>query len=214
MLQAISLTGPAVADELAGPFDMGGQFTIDQAGLCECDLVRDGIINFRDFALVASHWWDHDCIADNNWCDGTDINQSQSVDFNDLRVMTVLCWLDEDINSPTPDPMQWDPNPDGNGLDGTPHEVPRPCGVSTCYWAVMRAHPDTADETGFEFHFECHENGGVDSGWLSFPDGPPYKYEVNLGISPQRYGWRVKARDTSIRQTETAPSGWTYEPWP
>ena len=183
-------------------------------GFCGCDLVRDGIIDLYDLAVLAAYWGADDCWVQNDWCDGADINQDSYVGFRDLRVMAVLCWLQEDTTPPTPDPMQWDRSIDANGLDGTPHEVPRPCGMGTCYWAVMRADPNTADETGFEFYFECGGNSGFDSGWISFPDGPPYKYEVNLGLNKQGWSWRVRARDTSINQNLTAWSDWAAPPWP
>jgi hypothetical protein len=203
-------TGPAATDVNSE----GGEVTVSGVGFCGCDLVWDGVINFYDFAVLAAHWQAKDCSVNNDWCDGADINQDYSVDHNDLRVMAVLCWLEEDTQAPTPDPMDWDYSVDGSGMDGTPHEVPRPCGSLTCYWAVMRADPNTADVTGFEFYFECHDNHAFDSNWISFPQGPPYKYEVEFGLSKLGSAWRVKARDNSVPPNETLPSDWTAPPWP
>jgi hypothetical protein len=34
-----------------------------------------------------------------------------------------LCWLEEDTEAPSPEPMRWDYSVDANGFDGTPRVV-------------------------------------------------------------------------------------------
>jgi hypothetical protein len=49
------------------------------------DLNGDGKVNFEDFAIMASHWLNTNC-ADNNNCNGTDLDFSGTVDWKDLRI--------------------------------------------------------------------------------------------------------------------------------
>ncbi|MHC4436884.1 MAG: GLUG motif-containing protein [Planctomycetota bacterium] len=48
-------------------------------------LCPDGV-NFIDFAFFASHWLDGMCNAANYYCEGTDLDHSGSVGFNDLEI--------------------------------------------------------------------------------------------------------------------------------
>lgn len=48
-------------------------------------LCPDGV-DFIDFAHFASHWLDSRCNAGNYYCEGTDVNQSGSVDIYDLEI--------------------------------------------------------------------------------------------------------------------------------
>ena len=47
----------------------------------------DGV-NFIDFAFFAAHWHQEACSPSNNYCDGTDLDESGSVDFLDLAIFT------------------------------------------------------------------------------------------------------------------------------
>jgi hypothetical protein len=180
-----------------------------EGGLCGCDVVHNGLINSADFAVFALYWGSDACWSGNDWCYGTDFDQDGFVDGNDLEVITD-CWLLEDTAAPTPDAMQWDPNVDESGYDGRPlgvHLGPEahPFG----YWATMRADPNTYDETGFEFFYECSDDR-YNSGWISFPEGPPYVYTVKVGSWGQVFAFRVRARDTSVNQDENA-TDWSSE---
>jgi hypothetical protein len=53
--------------------------------ICPRDLNGDGKVNFEDFAIMASHWLNTNC-ADNNNCNGTDLNLSGTVDCNDSMI--------------------------------------------------------------------------------------------------------------------------------
>jgi len=55
-------------------------------------LCPDGV-DFIDFSFFAARWGQNHCNAANRYCDGTDLNQSGSVDFPDLEILAKL-WLE------------------------------------------------------------------------------------------------------------------------
>jgi hypothetical protein len=55
-------------------------------------LCPDGV-NFIDFAFFADHWEQNFCNEANGYCDGTDLDQSGSVDIWDLEIFAEL-WLE------------------------------------------------------------------------------------------------------------------------
>jgi hypothetical protein len=117
-------------------------------------------------------------------------------DFGPQELFIVNVVL-QDLTPPTPDPMRWDMSLDANGLDGRPREIHGPPYTPFDYWAVMRADPNTTDDSGsFEFYFECTTSSGFSSGWISLPQGPPYEYAVKVGLSMQEHVFRVRARDS------------------
>jgi predicted outer membrane repeat protein len=48
------------------------------------DFNNDGIVNFKDFAILANYWMDYVCVEP-DWCEGCDFDHSGLVDLNDLR---------------------------------------------------------------------------------------------------------------------------------
>jgi len=57
------------------------------------DLITDGWIDFKDFAVFSSHWHEHGCEDPNtNWCEQADLDHSGTVDANDLELFTQY-WL-------------------------------------------------------------------------------------------------------------------------
>ena len=56
------------------------------------DFNNDTIVNFADYAVLASNWQKTNC-SDPNWCDGTDLNTDSKVDFSDLKLF-VDYWLE------------------------------------------------------------------------------------------------------------------------
>lgn len=53
-----------------------------------CDLAGDdGVVNFSDFAEFAAYWYQTDC-NEPNWCEGTDFDRSNSVNFVDLTIFS------------------------------------------------------------------------------------------------------------------------------
>ena len=55
-------------------------------------LCPDGV-NFIDFAFFASHWERNNCNSSNSFCNGTDLNQTGTVDFIDLEIFAEH-WLE------------------------------------------------------------------------------------------------------------------------
>lgn len=65
--------------------------------LYECDLIRDGHIDWADFAVLAQNWTANSCSA-TKWCDGADLNHSGNVDFTDFAFLAQH-WL-TDVTCP------------------------------------------------------------------------------------------------------------------
>ncbi|MHC4573806.1 MAG: hypothetical protein ACYS76_06695, partial [Planctomycetota bacterium] len=55
------------------------------------DVTGDLIVDMDDFAILALHWLDSNCIQA-GWCDGADMNRSNAVDWTDVAVLTHY-WL-------------------------------------------------------------------------------------------------------------------------
>jgi len=173
-----------------------------------------------------------DC-HDSNWQDEpnyTDVNIAPDTNYcyrvqardKSLRQNTtiwseVVCEFTSpapDTNAPTPNPMEWDRSLDANGFDGKPRVIHRGIGFFD-YWATMRADPNTDDESGYwEFKFECTNDRDLSSvaqypetdGWIYFPAGPPYIYEVKQGQEAHEPTFRVMARDMYGDENKT---GWS-----
>jgi hypothetical protein len=94
-----------------------------------------------------------------------------------------------DLQSPTPDPMQW---------ESEPKEVNHGGGTFD-YWAEMTAAEATDPGGSVQYYFECTTASGFSSGWQS-----SRTYQVKIGRSGQLQHFRVKARD--IYGNQTAPS--------
>lgn len=62
-----------------------------ESKLCYSDFDGDVNVNFADYAIFASHWFEQDCNYP-TWCGGTDLDYSGSVDINDLAIF-VKHWL-------------------------------------------------------------------------------------------------------------------------
>ena len=48
------------------------------------DFNGDGIVNFKDFSILAYYWMDYIC-SESDWCEGSDFDESRYVDFGDLK---------------------------------------------------------------------------------------------------------------------------------
>jgi spore coat protein CotH len=96
-------------------------------------------------------------------------------DFNELRNAP-------DTVAPTPNPLTW-------------ANVPTATGSTSITMKATTA----SDTSGVEYYFESINGGGNSSGWQ---DSPYYK---DKGLAPNTvYNYRVKARDKSPAQNETA----------
>jgi hypothetical protein len=50
------------------------------------------IVNLEHFSMFAMHWLDTPCDANNNWCEGADLDFSTDVDINDVGILAFY-WL-------------------------------------------------------------------------------------------------------------------------
>jgi hypothetical protein len=136
-----------------GYVDMGYHYPLSQhtAPCRPCDLVRDGIIDFYDYAALAVRWLDQGCSQGNSWCAGADITFDSYVNFEDLAIF-VACWLLEDTVAPLPNPSEW---------------KLEPYCVSTPTPSIAMQAKTTYDAWGWKIHyyFECTSNSAHNSGW-------------------------------------------------
>jgi chitodextrinase len=87
-----------------------------------------------------------------------------------------------DYTPPIPDPMTWAVAPHATGSA-----------------SIAMTATNASDASGVEYYFECTAGAGHDSGWQ---DSPTY---TDTGLqSETQYSYRVKARDKSANQNETA----------
>lgn len=96
-----------------------------------------------------------------------------------------------DLQPPTPNPMQWDSEPDEVNMGGG----------SLNYYATMTAAEAVDENADVEYFFECTTQSGFSSTWQSSRE-----YSVLVGRAGQAHRFRVKARDTSPSHNET---GWS-----
>jgi hypothetical protein len=61
-------------------------------GMTPGDFDGDGDVDFADYGALANHWMNQNC-TEPDWCGGTDLNQSGSVDWYDLAEF-VEYWLE------------------------------------------------------------------------------------------------------------------------
>ncbi len=189
-----------------GRLDMGYHHpTGEQCRLC--DLARDGIINFRDFAKLANRWLDDGCSKANAWCRGADITSDTHVDFRDILFLAD-CWLIEDTTGPVPDPSEWETEP--YLTSGTSISMTAEAAFDAWGWDV-------------EYYFECIDTGNChDSGWQKS------RTYTDTGLTQGvEYGYRVKTRDaignesgwsqvrySGVDSTPPAPApGWLVAPY-
>jgi hypothetical protein len=169
--------------------DMGYHYLVaawvDSCRLCE--LFHDGIINFEDFAVLASNWLSEDCSWGNDWCEHADVTFDGYVNFKDVLLFTE-CWLTEDTETPFPNPSEW--------------EVEPYSGSTTSITMTARTAVDRWGGT-VEYYFKCVSGGGNDSGWQSDSN-----YTDSNLVSGVEYGYKVRARDAS----EQIPNDGTGQP--
>ena len=113
-------------------------------------------------------------------------NKSLDTIFVDDMYITSVSGGDPDTDPPAPDPMTW-------------ATTPYAAGSTTISMTATTA----SDSSGVEYFFDetTGNPGGSDSGWQY---SPTY---VDTGLQPNTsYTYKVKARDMSTNNNETAPS--------
>jgi hypothetical protein len=63
----------------------------DPVELPSCDLNGNGVVDMKDFLIVAAYWQNQDC-GDSNWCQQADLNYDWNVDLMDLSKL-MSDWL-------------------------------------------------------------------------------------------------------------------------
>jgi subtilisin family serine protease len=184
----VSLTGYTTrTDELrdTGLVDIG--YHHPKAQPCRLgDIAFDGIINFPDFAGLAESWLEQSCSASNAWCRGADITTDEEVDFRDVLFLAD-CWLVRDTLPPTPNPSEWETEP--NLVSGGAIKMEAETSLDAWGWTV-------------EYFFDCVDGDGgcSDSGWQTSPT-----YTDTGLTSGVQYAYRVRARDGVGNMTEWSP---------
>jgi hypothetical protein len=146
-----------------------------------CDLVYDGIINFRDFAILAEKWLAKGCSDTNTWCQGRDFTFDTLLNMEDIAFLAD-CWLVRDTEPPVPDPSLWEVEP----YVSSPSSVTMAAELAFDAWGW-----------NVQYYFQCFRGNCHDSGWR---DSPAY---TDTGLTAgTRYAYRVKARDEIGNETE------------
>jgi hypothetical protein len=170
--------------------DMGYHYPLQKEKCRFCDLIFDGIINFKDFAIFASNWLEEGCFDHVGGCEGADFTLDTYVDFKDLAFF-VDCWLVQDVCAPMPNPSEWRILP---YLTSVTYPFSISMTVKTSYdawsWPV-------------QYYFQCVYGAGHDSGWQ---DGTTYE---DTGLDIDVYGYRVKAKDELGNETQWSVVAYT-----
>ena len=146
-----------------------------------CDLVYDGIINFRDFAILAEKWLAKGCSDTNTWCQGRDFTFDTLLNMEDIAFLAD-CWLVRDTEPPVPDPSLWEVEP----YVSSPSSVTMAAELAFDAWGW-----------NVQYYFQCFRGNCHDSGWR---DSPAY---TDIGLTAgTRYAYRVKAHDELGNETE------------
>jgi hypothetical protein len=176
--------------------DMGYHYPFTpEAEPCRfCELFRDGIINFEDFAVFALNWLSEDCNPADEWCQHADVTLDTHVNFEDVQLFAE-CWLVEDTYPPTPNPSEWEIEPYSSSSPEHPNSISMTARTASDAWDFWVGH--------VQYYFDCVYGDCNDSGWQ---EDPNYT-DPNLVIGIE-YGYRVRARDVS----KQIPDDGTGEP--
>ena len=95
----IDYTATNVGDCIVGFYDYGGPGGIDFPEqylsfhhVPTRDFDNDTKVNFVDFAVFASHWFEMGCMEP-DWCEGTDLDRDKDVDAHDIALFADY-WLE------------------------------------------------------------------------------------------------------------------------
>jgi hypothetical protein len=149
-----------------------------------CELVRDGTINFKDFAVFALNWLSEDCNPANEWCQHADVTFDTYVNFEDVELFAE-CWLVEDTYPPTPNPSEWKIEPYSSSLPAHPNSISMVARTASDAWDFWVGN--------VQYYFECVSSDS-NSGWQNDPN----YIDPNL-VFGNEYGYRVRARDASTQ---------------
>jgi hypothetical protein len=157
-----------------------------------CELFRDGIITFRDFAVLALKWLKEGCSAANGWCQHADVTLDTYVDYEDIELFAD-CWLAEDTGAPLPNPSNWAIEPYPSWSPQHPNSISMSAQTASDPWNFWIGN--------VQYYFDCVSGGCRDSGWQNEPSY--IDSGLTIGIE---YGYRVRARDSDEPNNQT---GWS-----
>jgi hypothetical protein len=163
-----------------GKVDMGYHYrTVEPCRFC--DLIYDGVINFHDFAKLASNWLHTGCSDVDGWCHGGDLTFDRSVNLEDMAYFAE-CWLVQDTEAPIPNPSEWENEP-----------------YLTSPSSIKMKSRQAFDAWGWdvEYEFDCVYGDCHDSVWRD-----SQTYEDGGLKSGVKYGYRVRARDELGNMTD------------
>jgi hypothetical protein len=157
--------------------------------------MKDGVIDWTDFAVLADSWLSGSCSPANTWCEGADLTFDSTVNWEDLALIS-QCWLAADTTPPSPNPSQWRIIPTGVW----PNKV-KMAAVDSIdnLWGLRfdTTHP-------VQYQFQCTSGNGHDRDW---------QYDANYtdtGLqSYTEYAYRVRARDLVGNTTNWSSVQWT-----
>ncbi|MBN1795590.1 MAG: DUF3616 domain-containing protein [Sedimentisphaerales bacterium] len=148
-------------------------------GDVDCD--RD--VDMEDFSELAAEWLSQ--VLPQSEPLPADILPDGQVDMYDLAIL-VMFWLEGfDYTAPLPDPSQWT-------------DIPA---IQDGGFIQMKAKSTDDDLHGVQYYFECIENTLYSRGWQYDREYIPSDLPIGTELS-----FRAKARDTSSRLNETAPT--------
>jgi subtilisin family serine protease len=159
--------------------------------------MKDGIIDWTDFAILADAWLNSNCsaIPASSWCKGADLTFDGFVNLEDLALVA-QCWLASDETAPSPSPSQWRIIPTGTWPDKV-----KMAAVDSIdnLWGLQydTTHP-------VKYFFQCTSGNGHDRDW-----GYEANY-IDTGLQQYtEYAYRVRARDLRGNMTEWSSVQWT-----
>jgi parallel beta-helix repeat protein len=163
-----------------------GRLDLGYHHILTTDLIGDfdfnGIVDLSDWVIFLSHWLDSGCVFP-EWCNGTDLNQDGVVNFIDYTIFAQNYKETEKV-APQPNPMTW----------AIP---PYPDTASSIKMKATKATDNSGSPVQYWFEEVTGNANGNDSGWQSDPNYTDADLSANT-----KYGYKVKARDTS-NYTET-----------
>ncbi|KKL65709.1 hypothetical protein LCGC14_2152270, partial [marine sediment metagenome] len=162
-----------------GSVDLGYHYvlTTDLAG----DFNFDGVVDELDWAILQDYWLNTGC-AFPYWCNGTDLNQDGMVNNADYAIFADN-YKETETEAPTPNPMTWEIAPTSVGENSI---------------GMIATTATDNSGTSIEYKFE-----------RVYPDYYPRIWDpcstyTDTGLATGvKYGYKVKARDTSVNQNET-----------
>lgn len=176
-----------VVEDLDSLVDMGYHYirTTELEELAG-DFNFDGQVDMADFArMMERHWLEEGCDFP-DWCHGIDLNKDGRVDNKDYAIFADN-YGNKELIPPEPNPMVW---------EIYPHSAP---GEDWIKMVATKAKDNYGGQIAY--YIQRTNESGVPDG--RYRDWDPNRVFVDEGlVIDQMYGYRVKARDARLNETE------------